>query len=170
MDLAQLKKSDINALKDLEELIDHSIEIIPSHYEEGLEVSDVGIWTIQTRVSALIIENKGIVQLPDSIGNLTGLSKLYLSSNRMETLPTTIGKLRSLKELVLSKNKFKNLPKQLIELPRLNLLNLAKNPLPDNFAKIFGPKYYRLGEGFDNSMRNFYSLARKYFENQSNTI
>lgn len=69
--------------------------------------------------------------LPRSIGNLTNLEYLNLSSNfsDLTELPDTFGDLNSLQELDLSNNQIRELPLTFRHLKNLHKLNLEENPI-----------------------------------------
>lgn len=63
------------------------------------------------------------------IGNLGQLEVLSLDGNKLEKLPNSIGLLRRLKIFSLSENKLRVLPKQIGKLSQLQILNLTDNQL-----------------------------------------
>lgn len=63
------------------------------------------------------IRLNSIETMPDSIGSLTKLEELDLSSNRLQSLPESIGGLTSLKRLNLRGNPLTNLPHSIFSLP-----------------------------------------------------
>ncbi|MER7282144.1 leucine-rich repeat domain-containing protein [Dactylosporangium sp. NPDC000244] len=67
--------------------------------------------------------------LPDSLGNLTALTILYLSHNRLTVLPETLGNLTSLTELYMSRNELATLPESLANLTALTTLYIGENKL-----------------------------------------
>ena len=50
------------------------------------------------------LSDNDINSLPDAIGNLKGLGRLYLNSNKLKTLPNSISNLKELEELYLHEN------------------------------------------------------------------
>ena len=70
-----------------------------------------------------------ISSLPDSIGNLTYLRELWLSSNELTSLPDSVGNLNPLRELNLRSNKITSLPDSIGNLTSLIDLNLGDNKL-----------------------------------------
>jgi len=54
--------------------------------------------------------------LPAEIGQLTSLTRLYLSANQLTSVPAEIGQLTSLSELYLNDNKLMSLPAAIREL------------------------------------------------------
>jgi len=70
-----------------------------------------------------------LTTLPESIGNLSSLDNLWLVDNQLTTLPESIGGLISLKELGLSINKLTSLPESIGNLTSLERLWLSSNQL-----------------------------------------
>jgi len=84
-------------------------------------------------------------KLPDSIGKLSSLEKLYLDGNELKgAIPESIGDLVQLTYLVLGQNKFKgNIPETIGNMVDLKHLSLQNNkltgPIPEfigNFEKL----------------------------------
>uniref|UniRef100_A0A3Q3JRQ7 Disease resistance R13L4/SHOC-2-like LRR domain-containing protein n=1 Tax=Monopterus albus TaxID=43700 RepID=A0A3Q3JRQ7_MONAL len=69
------------------------------------------------------------VGLPSTLGSLTNLKSLNLGMNRLDTLPLTMVTLKSLQELGLFDNLFTELPEFLKFLQNLIKLNIKRNPL-----------------------------------------
>ncbi|MBA7556284.1 hypothetical protein ES705_48984 [subsurface metagenome] len=67
--------------------------------------------------------------LPESIGRLSNLTDLWLSSNRLTTLPESIGKLSNLTNMNLFNNKLTTLPNSIKNLKKLRYLDLRSNNL-----------------------------------------
>ncbi|MFX0113212.1 MAG: leucine-rich repeat domain-containing protein [Candidatus Hodarchaeota archaeon] len=120
------------ALTDLEKLVNGPIlaTTITNTFKTGFTVKN-GV------VSSLGLPNKGLVVLPESIGNLAALQELILFSNHLEALPESFGKLKSLRFLNLVGNKLKTLPESFTELYSLQILYLNQNKL-SNLPKTFG--------------------------------
>lgn len=70
-----------------------------------------------------------LVELPESLGQLTSLQSLNLSGNELTTLPEWLGQLTQLQSLSLSGNQLTALPEWMSELTQLKLLNLSDNQL-----------------------------------------
>ena len=77
------------------------------------------------------MSGKEIHELPESIGNLSNLTELYLSGNRLENLPESLGSLSNLTRLNLWGNQLTNLPESIGNLANLTELYLDKNPLQE---------------------------------------
>ena len=80
-------------------------------------------------IRRLDLRGKQLTKLPSSIGNLTGLTELYLSDNKLTSLPSSIGNLSRLKTLLLENNKLKALPPSIGNLRQLTGLYLINNQL-----------------------------------------
>ena len=100
-------------------------------YDKGLVElpSSIGKLTNLTWVSLWVNE---LTQLPNSIGNLTNLTELDLQENKLTQLPVSFAKLTNLKELSLSSNKLTELPECIGKLTNLRWLNLSENQLKDS--------------------------------------
>ena len=80
-----------------------------------------------------------LTKLPASIGELTHLESLNLSSNQLTTLPPSLGQLTQLTELDLSNNQLTTLPDSLGQLTQLQTLNLSHNQLtalPESLGQL----------------------------------
>lgn len=88
-----------------------------------------GIVLERRNVIHLALYNSEIKLLPESIGNLTSLRRLFLGRNKIESIPKTIGNLKQLKILDLNNNHIDSLPKEIGELGNLRKLNLKNNNL-----------------------------------------
>ncbi len=82
---------------------------------------------------------KDLKQLPESIGNLGLLERLYLQKNQFNSLPNSIGKLKVLQTLTLESNKLSSLPDSIGNLGSLQEFNATHNrltTLPSSFGKM----------------------------------
>ena len=61
-----------------------------------------------------MIKNQ-ITNLPESIGNLSNLTLLFLDKNQITNLPESIGKLSNLKMLFVKENPLENPPLEVAE-------------------------------------------------------
>lgn len=96
-------------------------------------------------IVALMIMNKGLIKLPNSIKQLKYLHSLDLRMNKLTDLPESIGQLEYLDELSLQDNALKSLPESIGKLTNLTILNLENNnlnTLPDTICNI--PCYIEL--------------------------
>ena len=124
-----------------------------------LEVSSILAIEYDSQRGALLLDNKGISELPEtffatvavklphlkilnlsdnklenlpaSVEKLANLQSLLLSGNLLEQLPKTIGKLRNLQYLFAGENKIDNLPNSLWRLRNLVELYLADNQITE---------------------------------------
>ncbi len=79
--------------------------------------------------SVLNLEGLGLQTLPESLGQLTYLTKLGLGNNQLTTLPSFIRKLKRLEALDLSNNQLTVLPPFFTELSQLKYLDLLNTQL-----------------------------------------
>jgi hypothetical protein len=78
-------------------------------------------------------------ELPESLGQLTQLKTLNLSSNQLTALPASLGQLTQLQRLSLSHNALTALPEllgQLTQLQRLVVTNNALTALPESVGQL----------------------------------
>ena len=95
------------------------------------------------RVDWIYLENCGLASLHASIGNLTALTRLDLSSNLLTSLPASIGGLTALTTAVLKNNGLVLLPDSIGDLTALQGLGLSSNgltSLPTSIGKLRGLK------------------------------
>jgi Leucine-rich repeat (LRR) protein len=78
---------------------------------------------------SLSLPDRGISELPESIGKLINLKELALDDNQLTILPESIGNLINLQYLDLSYNRLKTIPKSIGELVNLKTLFLQYNQL-----------------------------------------
>jgi leucine-rich repeat protein SHOC2 len=142
----------------------------------------------RTDLPWLELSGKEITNLPESIGNLTYLTRLNLGfnhldrvpeslfklinlielnlkSNQLNSLPENIGNLDRLIELDLSFNQIASLPASFHRLTKLVELNLAGNPLTDlsilqNLPKLKKVKFLNIGPM---PSRHWRTLPRRYW-------
>ena len=79
------------------------------------------------RVSKIYLQYSGLVSLPASIGDLTGLQALYLTNNQLTSVPAAIGNLKKLSYLDLRDNKVTSLPASIGDMNQLVYLYLSSN-------------------------------------------
>jgi leucine-rich repeat protein SHOC2 len=93
----------------------------------------------RTDLPWLDLSNRKITSIPESIGDLTYLTRLNLRENELNSLPESISKLVNLIELDLTCNQFTTLPESLSSLTKLIELIIIGNPLhtlPDSLANL----------------------------------
>ncbi|MBD3350969.1 MAG: hypothetical protein GF364_05730 [Candidatus Lokiarchaeota archaeon] len=81
-----------------------------------------------SNLSALILNNTGLKQLPSEIANLK-LTKLYLNGNYLKDLPTSISEINTLLDLRIEDNKLREFPAEIMFLKNLDNLSLNNNEL-----------------------------------------
>jgi GTPase SAR1 family protein len=80
-----------------------------------------------------------LIELPDSLGQLTQLQSLDLSRNQLTALPEWLDQLTQLQSLDLSRNQLTALPEWLNQLTQLQSLDLSRNQLrvlPEWFGQL----------------------------------
>ena len=80
------------------------------------------------RVQVLNLRQRGIVRIPDAIGDLRDLGLMDLSGNQLTSLPDAIGNLSHLKILDLSNNSLQSLPDSIIKLQLFDSLYYETGP------------------------------------------
>ncbi|KPA13067.1 leucine rich repeat protein [Candidatus Magnetomorum sp. HK-1] len=118
---------------------DAILAIVDSIPEWSPLTETICLWDIVTcdesHITELILNEKGIENLPEEIGQLTKLIRLDLSANILETLPEAIGDLQQLTEINLSTNKLSILPDSIGQLHSLLELDLGNNLLDEVFPE-----------------------------------
>lgn len=79
--------------------------------------------------SDLDLSGRNLTELPESIGKLKQLTRLYLPGNKLKTLPDSIRNLTSLEHLDLEGNRLTSVPSIVFELSQLKSLVLWRNVL-----------------------------------------
>ncbi len=101
------------------------------------------------QVFRLRLYRKNLLTLPESIGTLYNLQKLYLTSNELKDLPQSFTRLEKLTHLYARQNRFKKFPEILLAMPKLTYLYLSKNNLrkiPDEITQMQGLQILHLSE------------------------
>lgn len=89
------------------------------------------------RIVELFLQEGGIVEVPDAIGELTALRKLHLYGDRTLPLPLlkkispAIGRCTEIEELLLNQNDLTTLPVEIAGLKKIRNLSVADNHLKD---------------------------------------
>jgi Leucine-rich repeat (LRR) protein len=112
---------------------------------EGWLQDDISSWAGVTvkngRVTELVLgPSHPVLQgnLPESIGNLTKLTKLYLYSYFTGSIPETIGNLVNLEELTLSHGFSGTIPESIGNLTKLTHLYIGSNDITGDIPKSIG--------------------------------
>ncbi|MHA1394894.1 MAG: leucine-rich repeat domain-containing protein, partial [Promethearchaeota archaeon] len=114
----KLYEEDADVLYELEQIVKAEIPVVLK-----IKWNTFGYNHSNYRVTRLSLYNKGLTSLPESIGNLTNLEKLYLHKNQLSSIPESIGNLKNLKELDLKENQLSSIPESIGNL--INLTSLA---------------------------------------------
>ncbi|MHA1649031.1 MAG: leucine-rich repeat domain-containing protein [Candidatus Helarchaeota archaeon] len=131
---SKVKPSQAKVLEELEKRIGKEIK-----HKKKIQWDIFGYRAEEQEVVELNLNFKEIKDLPESIGNLESLEKLFLHKNQLKTLPDSFGNLKSLKILALGENKLKKLPDSFSNLKSLKELWLNDNrltELPTSFGKL----------------------------------
>ncbi len=140
-DKINLKIEEAEALRDLEELIGKPIPRVEDINESmfGVKIDDDHITKLMLDGNILKKLGKKLRMLPESIGNFTSLSLLYLRYNYLKIIPESIGNLTSLEYLSFKSNKLVKIPESIGNLKFLKYLVLENNPLksiPDSIGNL----------------------------------
>lgn len=95
-------------------------------------------------VQRLILNRKGLKEIPPEVFTMTNLVELDLRGNRIANIPPEIEKLTKLRFLDISKNRLNTLPAQFGKLENLVYLEMAQNPLvvlPTEFGNLKSLQY-----------------------------
>ena len=71
-------------------------------------------------------DSEGLIELPESLGQLTQLHSLDLFDNQLTALPEWLGELTQLEELDVSSNQLTALPQSLSQLTQLDSLGASR--------------------------------------------
>ena len=116
--------------------------LVAGYYFSGVEIP---IHTLPESIGnlddlrKLYLEENNITSLPDSFSNLTALVQLYISFNQLTSLPNDFGNLENLYILDLGYNSINDLPDSFLDLNSLTYLWLFNNELsnlPENFCSL----------------------------------
>ncbi|WP_340064712.1 leucine-rich repeat domain-containing protein [Ascidiimonas aurantiaca] len=96
--------------------------------EEDISQWD-GVTVIDGKVTELVLNNKNIVVIPESIKYLTDLTQLNFFVNLITEVPDEIGNLTNLRRLVLGNNQISEIPTTIGQLNQLEYFSLERNGL-----------------------------------------
>ncbi|CAD7940070.1 unnamed protein product [Amoebophrya sp. A25] len=82
-------------------------------------------------MQVLLLEHNKLKELPEDLGNLKELRKLFVSFNQLVKLPKNIGNCRKLEKLRFVQNKLERLPFSILDIPEKHLTEVLaeRNPL-----------------------------------------
>jgi len=109
--------------------------------------------------------NEQLTELPENIGELSGLKQLYLEWNKLTSLPDSFTQLSSLENLAISNNLLISLPSNFGDLSELEFVDLGYNQLteiPESIGNLKNIEYLWL---FNNQLS---SLPESIFNLQIN--
>ncbi|MBN1216770.1 MAG: hypothetical protein JXA99_15185 [Candidatus Lokiarchaeota archaeon] len=131
----KLDSQQVQALDDIERLVGKDIPQIKDYVTSGR----FGAKIEGNNIVELGLNDCYLSTLPESIGNLTFLRKLYLEFNQLTTLPDSIANLQSLQLISLNNNKFINFPESITSLQSIQEIQIWNNELtniPESIGKI----------------------------------
>ena len=120
----------------------HQGELVNQYPAEGVNAEHKTYTSLKkalaepAKVFRLALYQKKLLNLPESIGTLYNLQKLYLTGNELKDLPKSFIRLGKLTHLYARNNRFKEFPKNLLALPKLANLYLSGNKLRKIPAEI----------------------------------
>jgi Leucine-rich repeat (LRR) protein len=82
-------------------------------------------------LQTLDLSSNELTEVPDRIGQLPCIEKLFLHENHLTRLPNELGNLKKLTELNIDENKIQNLPPTVGGCEKLEVLNANQNRLVD---------------------------------------
>ena len=128
-----IKTSEYNSLQDLLNYTETEIEDVKNKNNIKYYRNSTKYFTINLtqngnyyEITGIEITHYSLTSLPDSIGNLTQLEKLYLGFNKLGLLPDSIGNLKQLETLNLGINNLELLPDSITK------ISIIKNALDNS--------------------------------------
>jgi len=96
----------------------------------GNQITELPEWIGDlVSLEKLYIGKNKLTKFPHSIGKLKNLKLLSAQYNEIDSLPSSIGQLQNLEQLILNQNKLTRLPSELGDLKKLEVLQLKFNAL-----------------------------------------
>ena len=95
-------------------------------------------------LTRLFVDSNKLTHIPESIGDLFFLKVLYLNDNYLDSLPENFENLKNLTDLFLNNNNFNEIPEVLKELTNLSYLDISGNQIseiPDFLLNMKNLKY-----------------------------
>ena len=86
---------------------------------------------LQNNYQTLDLSSLKLQEVPESLGELSSLQRLWLNYNQLSKVPEFLGQLSSLQRLYLSNNQLSEVPDSLGQLSSLQQLNLSNNHLSE---------------------------------------
>lgn len=94
--------------------------------------------TLPVNLRWLRLNSNALSSIPEALGKLTKLQRIYLRDNRLSSLPQSMSALTEIEDVMLAGNHFDAFPSVLTSLPKLRNLDLRGNPgitsLPENIG------------------------------------
>ncbi len=129
------------------------------HHDQWLEgpVAEwEGVVAENTRITQLWLQINNVTgDIPESIGDLTGLEKLHLESNSITSIPDNIGDLTALTEFWIGWNPITNIPESIGDLSNLEQLHIGftdLGTLPETFGNLTNLTWLAAGDAGLNSL------------------
>ena len=115
-----------------------------------------GVTVTETRVTQLWLQMDGLSgDLPESLGDLTGLHKLHIESNEITSIPESIGNLEVLTEFWIGWNPITEIPESIGNLSNLQQLHIGFSnlgELPETFGNLTNLTWLGAGDAGLNSL------------------
>ena len=123
-----------------------------------------GVTVTETRITQLWLQINNLTgDLPESLGDLTGLQKLHLESNNITSLPESIGNMENLTEFWIGWNPITEIPASIGELGNLEQLHIGFSDLgelPETFGNLTSLQWLGAGDaGLDSLPESFGNLT-----------
>jgi internalin A len=123
---------------------------------EGPVAEWEGVVAEGTRITELWLQINNVTgDIPESIGDLTGLEKLHLESNNITSIPDNIGDMTALKVFWIGWNPMTNIPESIGDLSNLEQLHIGftnLGSLPESFGNLTNLNWLGAGDAGLNSL------------------